>query len=42
MDNLNTVIGTYLLSISVILILYALSYARYSKKLKDCQDDLND
>ena len=32
MDNLNTVFGTYLLSISVILILYALSYAKIIQK----------
>ncbi len=42
MDSLSTVIFTYVLSIAVILFLYSLSHMRYSKKLKDCQEDLND
>ena len=42
MDSLSTVLITYALSIFFILMLYFLSYMRYSKKLKDCQEDLHD
>ena len=42
MDNLSIVLITYALSIFFILLLYFLSHMRYSKKLKDCQEDLND
>jgi len=42
MDSLSTVLITYALSIFFILLLYFFSHMRYSRKLKDCQEDLND
>ena len=42
MDSIETVIFTYFLSISFILILCRSSYIRYLNMLKNCQEDLDD
>ena len=42
MDSIETVIFTYFLSISFILILCLSSYIRYINMLKNCQEDLDD
>ena len=42
MDNLFTVLATYLLSFFGILLLYFLSSTRLSKKIKECREDMND
>ena len=42
MNSIETVIFTYFLSISFILILCLSSYIRYLNMLKNCQEDLDD
>jgi len=42
MDSIETVIFTYFLSISFILVLCLSSYIRYINMLKNCQEDLDD
>ena len=42
MDSIETVIFTYFLSISFVLILCLSSYIRYLNMLKNCQEDLDD
>ena len=42
MDSIETVIFTYFLSISLILVLCLSSYIRYINMLKNCQEDLDD
>ncbi len=42
MDSIETVLFTFLISISLILILSLSSYIRFMTKLKNCQDDLDD
>ena len=42
MDSIETVLFTFLISISLILILSLSSYIRFRAKLKNCQEDLDD